>query len=108
MKASQTELRHNYAAITRLIRGLAPALLLAGCAGRVPPPAIAATVVRVEVPVAISCVTASDIPAEPAKVGDRLTGDAARDLPVVAASAVRLRAWGGQLAALLGGCVLAE
>ena len=85
---------------------LLAALLLAGCAGRVPPPAIEARVVTVTVPVAISCVKASDIPAEPAKIGDRLTGDAARDLPVVAASAVRLRAWGGQLAALLGGCVL--
>ena len=87
---------------------LIAALLLAGCAGRVPPPAIAATVVRVEVPVAISCVKASDIPAEPAKIGGRLTGDAATDLPVVAASAVRLRAYAGQLAALLTGCILPE
>ena len=108
MKATQIELRHNYAAITRLIRGLALALLLAGCAGRVPPPAIEARVVTVDRPVAISCVKASDIPAEPTKIGDRLTGDAARDLPVVAASAVRLRAWGGQLAALLGGCILPD
>lgn len=85
---------------------LAPALLLAGCAGRAPPPAIAARVVTVDRPVAISCVKASDIPAEPPRIGDRLTGDAAADLPVVAASAVRLRAYAGQLAALLGGCIL--
>ena len=108
MKASQTELRHNYAAITRLIRGLAPALLLAGCAGRVPPPAIEARVVTVDRVVAVTCVRREQIPAEPAKIGDRLTGDAAHDLPVVAVSALRLRAWGGQLAALLTGCVLAE
>ena len=83
-----------------------PALLLAGCAGRVPPPAIEARVVEKFVPVAVSCVKREDIPPAPPRIGDLLNGDAAHDLPVVAASAVRLRAYAGQLAALLGGCVL--
>ena len=87
---------------------LIAALLLAGCAGRVPPPAIAVRTVTIDRPVAISCVKASDIPTAPPMIGKRLTGDAARDLPVVAASAVRLRAYGAQLAALLGGCLLPE
>ena len=82
------------------------ALLLAGCAGRVPPPAIAVRTVTIDRPVAISCVRADQIPSEPAKVGDRLTGDAGHDLPLVAASAVRLRAYSAQLAALLTGCLL--
>ena len=88
------------------IVAMSVSILLAGCAGRVPPPAIEAHVVRVEVPVAISCVKASDIPTAPAKIGGLLNGDAGHDLPVVAASAVRLRAYAAQLAALLGGCVL--
>ena len=87
---------------------LIAALLLAGCAGCVPPPGIEARVVRVEVPVSVSCVKAIDIPAEPAKIGHLLNKDAGHDAPILAASAIRLRAWGGQLAALLTGCVLPE
>lgn len=84
---------------------IAYTLALAGCVGKVPP-AIEARVVTVDRPVAVSCVKASDIPTEPAQIGDRLTGDAARDLPTVAASAIRLRAWGRKLGALVSGCVL--
>lgn len=47
---------------------------------------------RVEVPVPGACVPRDKIPAEPATVGDRLTGDPVLDLPTVAASALALRA----------------
>ena len=93
---------------TRACTSLLIVTLLAGCAGRVPPPAIEARVVTVTVPVSVSCVRREQIPDAPPKIGDRLTGDAARDLPVVAASAVRLRAYAGQLAALLTGCILPD
>lgn len=86
--------------------GILAPLLLAGCATT--PPAIEVRTVTVDRIVAVSCLKASDIPGEPALIGDRLTGDAARDLPTVAASAIRLRAWGRTAVALLGGCVLPE
>ena len=85
---------------------LAPLVLLLAACTPTPHPAIEVRVVEKIVPVAVSCVKASDVPSEPALVGDKLTGDAARDLPTVAASAVRLRAWGRTLAALVSACVL--
>ncbi len=42
--------------------------------------------------------------AEPPKVGDRLTGNAAEDIKPIAGSNVRLRAWGHGLLNVLGGC----
>lgn len=58
----------------------------------------------VEVPVPGPCVPHDQIPAEPATVGDRLTGDPVLDLPTVAASALALRAWGREMEAALIAC----
>jgi hypothetical protein len=81
------------------------AVALSACARpAVPPPAVEVRTVTVDRPVAVPCVRKSDIPAEPAKIGDRLTGDARRDLDLVSASALRLRAWGRQMVAVLTGC----
>lgn len=44
------------------------------------------------------------LPAEPPKVGKSLTGEADKDLRIVAGSAVRLRAWGEGLNGILEGC----
>jgi hypothetical protein len=44
------------------------------------------------------------LPAEPPKVKDQLTGQADRDLEIVAGSAIRLRAWGEGLRTILDGC----
>lgn len=46
----------------------------------------------VEVPVPQPCLAAEDIPPEPPQVGEQLTGNAASDLLIVAASALELRA----------------
>ncbi|MEG3086197.1 hypothetical protein [Sphingomonas sp. PB4P5] len=69
-----------------------------------PPPAVEVRTVTVDRVVTAACVKASDIPQEPAKVGDKLTGDARRDLDTVSASAMRLRAWGMIAVAMLRGC----
>jgi hypothetical protein len=42
--------------------------------------------------------------AEPPKVGKKLTGEADKDVKIVAGSAVRLRSWGNGLLGVLGGC----
>lgn len=44
------------------------------------------------------------LPAEPPKVGDQLTGQAQRDFQIVAGSAARLRAWGSSLNDILESC----
>lgn len=88
---------------------LIPLLLgAAACAtdGNDAHPAIETRTITVYRPVAVACVKASDIPAEPEKVAGKLTGDARRDLDTVSASALRLRSWGKQLTALLSGCVM--
>ena len=59
---------------------------------------------RVEVPVPQPCLPLDQIPAEPPRVADQLTGNAAVDLPIVAASALLLRAWGQELAAAHRAC----
>jgi len=59
---------------------------------------------EIEVAVPRACVPADQIPAEPETVADRLTGQAASDTLVLAESALTLRAWGRELAALLGAC----
>lgn len=46
----------------------------------------------VEVPFPVPCLPADSIPPEPPQVGDQLTGNAASDLLIVAASALELRA----------------
>jgi hypothetical protein len=44
------------------------------------------------------------LPAEPPKVKDKLTGQADRDVEIIAGSAIRLRAWGEGLQTILEGC----
>jgi ABC-type uncharacterized transport system auxiliary subunit len=44
------------------------------------------------------------LPAEPPKIKDKLTGDAATDVGTLAGSAIRLRAWGEGLQTILEGC----
>lgn len=77
------------------MRILVLALLLAGCASSGP------KVVRVPVPV--TCVQ-GEIPPEPPTVADRLDGNAEHDIGIIAASALRLRAWGRELSAIVKGC----
>jgi len=81
------------------------ALALSACSKPdLPPPAIEVRTVTVDRIVTATCLKAADIPAIPAKVGDKLTGDARRDLDLVSASALRLRAVAMQMAAMLRGC----
>lgn len=55
--------------------------------------------------VQIPCVSKDQqLPAEPDKVGDRLTGKADEDVKIIAGSNVRLRAWGKGLQTILEGC----
>ncbi|MDK4804966.1 MAG: hypothetical protein OC190_00285 [Novosphingobium aromaticivorans] len=82
----------------------ATAFTLAGCAAHSTPPVIEARVERVEVPVAVACVDPADVPAEPARAGDQLTGDAAHDAGVLAAVDLRLRAALDKALALISGC----
>jgi hypothetical protein len=70
---------------------LVAALALSGCA----------TMRYVTVP----CISHDQqLPAEPPKIHDQLTGKADEDLRTVAGSAVRLRAWGQGLRQVLEGC----
>lgn len=82
---------------------LGAALALSACAG--PPPAIEARIERVEIPVPVACIKAADVPAVPARVGDKLTGNASTDADLLAASALRLRSALDQALALISGCV---
>jgi hypothetical protein len=75
---------------------------LAACATK---PPIGVEIRTVEVPTPVACLTRDQIPAEPARVGPTLTGNAVVDLAIVAASALELRRWGEEQAALLQGCV---
>jgi len=72
---------------------------LAGCAHK------PAEVREVLVPTPVTCVDPNRIPAEPARVGQRLTGNARRDLEIVAQSAQELRLWGQEMHSLLELCV---
>lgn len=58
----------------------------------------------VNVPTPVPCIPRESIPAEPASVKDSLTGNAAADLPIVAASAILLRSWGREMSAALHAC----
>ena len=84
------------------------ALSLSACGATTPPPAVELKIQRVEVPVPVICLTAKQyqdlIAGEPAKVSAQLNGQAAHDLDVVAASALRLRAYVGELQAALKAC----
>lgn len=77
-------------------------VLLSACATT---PPIGIEVREVEVPTPVACVNREQLPAEPARVGPNLTGNAVVDLAMVAASALELRKWGQEQAALLEGCV---
>lgn len=76
------------------------AITLAGC--QTTQPAVEVRTIRTPVPT--PCLPADRIPAEPPTVADSLTGNAAADLPIVAASALTLRAWGRELSAALTAC----
>lgn len=78
--------------------------LLAACASTTPPPAVEIRTQRVEIPVSVPCLDKASIPPEPAKIGNSLTGDARRDLDLVAASALDLRSWGRALRAMMVEC----
>lgn len=55
--------------------------------------------------VTIPCVANDQVlPAEPERVGPKLTGQAQEDFRIVAGSAVELRAWGRGLQGILEGC----
>jgi hypothetical protein len=84
---------------------LLAALALSACSKPdLPPPAVEVRTVTVDRVVTATCVKASDIPDIPGKVSGRLTGDARRDLDIVSASALRLRAVAVTMAAMLRGC----
>ncbi len=76
------------------------AMALAGCQTTQP----AVEIRTVKVPTPVPCLAADEIPAEPSTVADQLTGNAAADLPIVAASALMLRAWGREMFAALDAC----
>jgi hypothetical protein len=55
--------------------------------------------------VTVPCISHDQqLPAEPERVKDKLTGQADKDLKIVAGSAIRLRAWGEGLQTILEGC----
>jgi hypothetical protein len=84
---------------------LVAAALLAGCAPHPQPlPPVQIRTVTIDRPVPVACVTAADIPAEPAKIGAQLNGHAQHDLDLVAASAIELRSVLHVALVLLGGC----
>ena len=58
---------------------------------------------EVRMPIPVACAPAS-LPAEPETISPRLTGNAERDIGIVAASALRLRQWGRELRAMLEAC----
>jgi hypothetical protein len=92
-----------------LMRRLIPlaALVLAGCNGRTPPPAIEVRTEIMKVPVPVACIKASDVPAMPPRVGDKLTGNAVLDADTLAASLLRARSALDQALALISSCTAA-
>ena len=80
------------------------AVALTGLSACSRPGGIEVRTVEVKVPVAVPCLRADQIPSEPEKIAGRLTGDAQRDLDIVTASALRLRAWGEAMRAALLAC----
>lgn len=72
---------------------IAAALLLSACA----------TTRDVKIPVATACVK-GDLPDEPPRISDQLTGDSGRDIGIIAGSAIELRAWGRSLRGMLEAC----
>lgn len=82
----------------RTFSAIVVAALLAGCATKPPPTKI------ISVPTPVPCVKPEQVPAEPERIAEQLTGDMRHDFPIVAASALDLRSWGEKLQALLTAC----
>lgn len=80
------------------------ALALSACATTQP----GIQIRTVEVPVPEPCLPADEIPPEPPRINELLTGDPAHDISIVAASALRLRAWGQELSAAMKACADAD
>ena len=78
-----------------------PALLLLGACSHQQP---GVRVQTVHVPTPVPCMAADEIPPEPEQVGDKLTGEAATDLGIVAGSALKLRSWGRTLHTAMVAC----
>lgn len=79
---------------------IAPLAMLAACQHTEP----GVEVRTVQVPVPQPCLPADEIPAEPPTVAERLNGQAAHDLAIVAESALNLRAWGREMHGALVAC----
>ena len=81
---------------------LAALLALAGCGQPMPRPDSTLPPRVVSVPIATACVREADIAPEPAHPA--VPTDARAAASVLAATDLRLRAWGRELAAMLRGC----
>ena len=82
--------------------GLAILFALSAC--KTTPGPVEVRTVFVNVPVSVSCIKPGMVPAPPPKIGALLNGDSQHDLNLVAASAIRLRAYGDVLLALVSAC----
>jgi hypothetical protein len=80
-----------------------PVLLFVALAGCAHKPEVA--VREVLVPTPVTCVDPAAIPPEPPRVAQRFTGDARRDLQILAPNARALREWGQEMRRLLEQCV---
>ena len=76
------------------------AVVLAGCAHK---PEV--EIREVPVPTPVTCVDPAAIPKEPPRVAQRFTGNARRDLEILAENAQALRKWGQDMRGLLEQCV---
>lgn len=81
---------------------LAAVAMLAACSH----PRAGIEVRQVEVLAPQPCLAADEIPPEPGQVRSQLTGKAATDLVIVAASALELRAWGTRMHRALVACAV--
>lgn len=77
-------------------------LALAACTE----PGIEVRTVEVLVEKPVPCINKKDVPPEPPKVGDTLTGDAQVDLNIVSVSALSLRKTLNELYAIVEGCTI--
>lgn len=84
---------------------LLPCLALAACAGHASPPAIAARVQTVSVPVAVSCIDRHSVPAMPPGIGKELDGNAVHDSAVLARTDLVLRDALDRALTLIGACI---
>jgi hypothetical protein len=81
-------------------RSLLLVAFVAGCAHK---PQV--EIREVPVPTPVTCVDPARIPAEPPRVAQRFTGQARRDLEILAENAQALRSWGQEMRSLLEMCV---